>query len=50
MKRNKQEIIQIRTWNILTMLKPGTQQEIAEQILNTTLQISGSAEDYVEGL
>jgi hypothetical protein len=29
----------IGTWNILTMLKPGKMQEIAEQIQNTTLQI-----------
>jgi exonuclease III len=27
------------TWNILTMLKPGKMQEIAEQIQNTSLQI-----------
>jgi len=29
----------VGTWNILTMLKPGKMQEIAEQIQNTTLQI-----------
>jgi hypothetical protein len=29
----------IGTWNILTMLKPGKMQKIAEEIQNTTLQI-----------
>jgi hypothetical protein len=38
-KRNKRETIQIGSWNVLTMLKPGRLQEIAEQILNIILQI-----------
>ena len=37
------------TWNILTMLKPGKMQEIAEQIQNTTLQIVALQEIRCKG-
>jgi hypothetical protein len=32
-------VIQIRSWNVTTILKPGRLQEIAEQTLETNLQI-----------
>ena len=35
-------------WNILTMLKPGKMQEIAEQIQNTTLQIVALQRNQME--
>ena len=38
-KRRKRNQLVIGTWSILTMLKPGKMQEIAEHIQNTTLQI-----------
>jgi hypothetical protein len=37
--RNKKENIYLGTWNVLAMLQPGKMQEIAEQILQTELQI-----------
>jgi len=37
--RNKKENIYLGTWNVLTMLQPGKMQEIAEQIMQTELQI-----------
>jgi len=37
--RNKTENIYIGTWNVLTMLKPGRIKEVAEQILQTDLQV-----------
>ena len=38
-KRNKRDKLVLGTWNMLTILKPGKMQEIAEKIQNTTLQI-----------
>jgi hypothetical protein len=38
-QRNKKENIYLGTWNVLTMLQPGKMQEIAEQIIQTELQI-----------
>jgi hypothetical protein len=38
-KRKKNLVIQIGSWNVTTMLKPGCLQEIAEQMLETNLQI-----------
>jgi hypothetical protein len=38
-KRDKRDNIILGTWNILTLLKPGKMHEIAEQMLNTQLQI-----------
>jgi hypothetical protein len=38
-KRKKNLEIQIGSWNITTMLKPGCLHEIADQILETNLQI-----------
>jgi hypothetical protein len=38
-KRKKNLEIQIGSWNVITMLKPGRLQEIAEQMLETNLQI-----------
>jgi hypothetical protein len=29
----------IRTWNVITMLKPGKMNEISEQMLSTQIQI-----------
>jgi len=37
--RNKKENIYLGTWNVLTMLQTGKMQEVAEQILQTELQI-----------
>jgi len=37
--RNKKENIDLGTWNVLTMLQPEKMQEVAEQILQTELQI-----------
>ena len=37
--RNKKENIYLGKWNVLTMLQPGKMQEVAEQILQTELQI-----------
>jgi exonuclease III len=37
--KNKKENTYLGTWNVLTMLQPGKMQEVAEQILQTELQI-----------
>ena len=47
--RNKRENIYIGTWNVLTMLKPGRMQEVAEQILQTDLQVVALQEIRWEG-
>ena len=38
-KRMKKEKIDIGTWNVNTMLKAGTMQEIADQIVGSQIQI-----------
>jgi len=38
-KRNMNLWINIGTWNIMTMLKPGKMNEIAEQMLSTQIHI-----------
>ena len=38
-KRNKENKIIIRTWNVRTLLQPGKMQELAEQISETQLEI-----------
>jgi hypothetical protein len=37
--RNKNLMIHIGTWNVISMLKPGKMHEIADQMLKTQLQI-----------
>ena len=37
--RNKKDNIYLGTWNVRTMLQPGKMQEVAEQILQTEVQI-----------
>ena len=37
-KRMKEELLDIRTWNVNTMLKAGKMQEIADQIVGSQIQ------------
>ena len=38
-KRTKKELLDIGTWNVNTMLKAGTMQEISDQIVGSQIQI-----------
>jgi hypothetical protein len=43
-KRMKKELLDIGTWNVNTMLKAGKMQEIADQIVDSQLQITALQE------